>query len=71
MLSALPLSPADDDSALRQVDVIPAQIAGFGYPQTVPVDDESDQLIPVTVPVALEGGQQFVHFGLVRCSLTR
>ena len=28
------------------------------------VDDQPDQPIPVTVPVALEGGQQLVHFGL-------
>jgi len=30
----------------------------------VAVDDEFDQPNPVTVPVALEGGPQLVHFGL-------
>src|ERR1700733_12498712 len=28
------------------------------------VDDQCYQPIPVTMPVALEGGQQLVHFGL-------
>ena len=50
------LEPAHDDGAFRQVDVIPAQIAGLRDPQTVSVDDQSDQPIPVTVPIALEGG---------------
>jgi hypothetical protein len=49
------LEPADDDGALRQVDVIPAQIASLRDPQAVAVDDQSDQPIPVTVPFALEG----------------
>jgi hypothetical protein len=30
----------------------------------VAVGDQPDQPIPVTVPVALEGGQQLVHLGL-------
>jgi hypothetical protein len=46
------LEPADDEGALPQVDVIPAQIAGLRDP------------IPVTLPVAHEGGEQLVHFGL-------
>ena len=33
-----PLEPADDDGALRQVDVIPAQIASLGDPQAMAVD---------------------------------
>ena len=36
------LEPADDDGALRQVNVVPAQIASFRHTQTVPVDDQSD-----------------------------
>ena len=51
------LKPADDDGALPQVDVIPAQIASLRDPQTVAVDDQPDQSIPVTVPVDLEGSQ--------------
>jgi hypothetical protein len=58
------LEPAHDDGALGEVDVIPAQIASLRDPQTVAVDDQSDQKISVTVPIALEGGQQLVHFGL-------
>jgi hypothetical protein len=50
------LKPADDDGALPQVDVIPAQIAGLSDPQTMAVDNQSDQPIPVTVPIAVEGG---------------
>jgi hypothetical protein len=51
------LKPADDDGALPQVDVIPAQIASLRDPQTMAIDDQSDQPIPVTVPVVLEGSQ--------------
>jgi hypothetical protein len=58
------LEPAHDNGALPQVDVIPAQIASLRDPQTMAVDDQPDQPIPVTVPVALEGGQQLVHLGL-------
>jgi hypothetical protein len=28
------------------------------------VDGQADQPIPVTVPIALQGGQQLVHFSL-------
>jgi hypothetical protein len=58
------LEPADDDGPLGQVDVIPAQIAGFGNPQTVAVDNQPDEPIPMTVPVALEGDQQPFDLGL-------
>ena len=34
--------PADDNRALGQVDIIPAQVAGFGDPQAVPVDQEEE-----------------------------
>jgi hypothetical protein len=55
------LEPADDDGALRQVDVIPTQIASLGDPQAMAVDGHADQPIPVTVPIALQGGQQLVQ----------
>src|SRR6516225_488799 len=58
------LEPAHDDGALRQVDVIPAQITSLRDPQAMAVDDQPDQPIPVTVSIAFEGGQQLVHFGL-------
>jgi hypothetical protein len=32
------LEPANDDGALCQVDIIPAEIAGFGDSETVAVD---------------------------------
>ena len=66
-----PLEPADDDGALRQVDVIPAQVTSLGDAQTVAVDEQSDEPIPVTVPVALDGGQRLFISASVRCSLTR
>jgi hypothetical protein len=50
---------------------IPAQIASLRDPQTMAIDDQPDQPIPVTVPVALEGSQQLVHFGLGQMLLTR
>ena len=58
------LEPARDNGALWEVDVIPAQITGLRDAQTVAVDNQSHQPIPVTVPVTLEGGQQPVHLGL-------
>jgi hypothetical protein len=58
------LEPADDDGALPQVDVIPAQIASLRDPQTMAIDNQPDQPIPVTVPVAPEGGQQLLYLGL-------
>ena len=58
------LEPAHDDGPLRQVDVIPAQITSLRDTQTVAVDDQCDQPIPMTMPVALKGGQQLVHLGL-------
>jgi hypothetical protein len=30
----------------------------------VAVDDQADQPIPVTVPLALEGGQQLLYLGV-------
>ena len=56
------LEPANDDGPLRQVDVIPTEIASLRHAQTVAIDDQSDQPIPVIMPVVLEGGQQLVHF---------
>ena len=47
------LKPADDDGALRQIEVISTQ-------QAMAVDDQADQPIPVTVPVALERSRQLV-----------
>ena len=58
------LEPADDDGALPQVDVIPAQIASLRDPPTMAIDNQPDQPIPVTVPVAPEGGQQLLYLGL-------
>ena len=36
------LEPANDDGALRQVDIVPAEIAGFGDLETVAVDHQAD-----------------------------
>jgi hypothetical protein len=36
---------SDDDGALPQVDVIPAKIASLRDPQTMAVDNQSDQPI--------------------------
>ena len=47
------LEPANDDGAFRQIDVIPAQIACLRDPQPVTVDDQPDQPIPMTMPVAM------------------
>jgi SAM domain (Sterile alpha motif) len=39
------LEPADDDGPLRQVDIIPAQIASLGDPQAVAVDDQPNETV--------------------------
>jgi hypothetical protein len=53
------LEATDDDGAFRQIDVVPAQIAGFGYPQAMPVDQQADQPIAVAAAIALERGEKF------------
>ena len=55
------LEPADDDGPLRQVNVVPAQIASFRHTQTVPVDDQVRLANPGDHAGALERGQQLVH----------
>jgi hypothetical protein len=62
---------ADDDGPLWQVDVIPAQIASLRDARTVAVDDQSDQPIPVTVPLRLSAASSLSIAVSLRCSLTR
>jgi hypothetical protein len=58
------LQPSDNNRSLPQVDVVPAEVTSLRDPQAVPVNHQPDQPIPMTMAVALEGGQQFVHLGL-------
>ena len=46
-----------------EVEIIPTQVTGFAHTQAVPVDQQSDQPIPMTVPVRLQGGEQLGHLG--------
>jgi hypothetical protein len=46
------LEPTDDHGPLAQIDVIPTKVASLADPQAVPVDQEADQPIAVTVPCA-------------------
>ena len=55
------LETAHDHGALGQVDVVPAQITGFGNTQAVPIDHEPYEPVAVTVAVALQGREQLVH----------
>ena len=41
--------PTNNDGALGQVEVIPPQIAGFRNAQPMPIDQEANQPIAVTV----------------------
>jgi hypothetical protein len=50
--------------ALAEIDIIPAEIAGLGHSEAVPVDQEADQPVAVAMPIALERRQEFVDFGL-------
>jgi hypothetical protein len=65
------LEPADDDGALRQVNVLPAQIARLRDSQAMAVDDQPDQPIPMAIPVTLERLEELVISASVRRSLTR
>ena len=40
-----------------------AEIAGFGYPQAVPVDQEADQPIALAISVLFERGKEFLDLG--------
>jgi hypothetical protein len=72
--------PADHDLPLRQAEIVPAQIAGFTDAKAMAEDHKTDEPVTVAMPVALQGGQQLVHFllgqvlagavGLVRLSST-
>ena len=59
-----PLEAAENDGALLQVDVVPTQIASFGNAQAMAEDQEADQPIAMTMPVALQGDKQLIHLGL-------
>jgi hypothetical protein len=54
----------DDDRALTEVNVVPAEVAGLGHPKAVPIDQQADQPIAVAVPVALEGREKLIDLGL-------
>src|SRR5262249_43365245 len=49
--------PTNSDGALGQIEVIPPEIAGFGYTQTVAIDQQADQPITMSVPIALQRSQ--------------
>ena len=58
------LEAADNHGALRQVDIVPAEVTRLRDPQAVPVDYQPNQPIPVTMAVALKRRQQLLHFSL-------
>jgi hypothetical protein len=41
-----------------------AEIAGFGYPQTMPVDQEANQPIAPAISVLFERGEELLDLGL-------
>ena len=55
--------PADLNGALGKIDVIPSQVTGFRHPEAVPIDQQGDQPVPVTVPVRLQRSEQLGHLG--------
>jgi hypothetical protein len=48
------LEPADGIGSLGKVDIIRSQFTGFRDSQTVAIDQQADQLIPMAVPVLLQ-----------------
>ena len=64
MLSLVPLQPANDDSPRSEIDVVPAQIASLADPKAMPIDHQSDEPIPMTVAIALQGGEELVDLCL-------
>jgi hypothetical protein len=58
------LKPANDDRALAKIDIVPAKVAGLGYPEAVTVDQQAYQPIPVAMPFALERREELVDLDL-------
>ena len=58
------LQPADNDSALGEIDIRPAKVTGFGNPQAVAIDEQGNKPIPLAMPVEPEGGQQLTDLDL-------
>ena len=58
------LEAADNHGALRQVDIVPAEVTSLRDPQAVSIDDQANQPIPAAMPVALKRRQQLLHFSL-------
>ena len=58
------MKPANDNRALRQVDVIPPQIASLAHSQTMAIDQEADQPIALPMPIAFQRDKQPGHFVL-------
>src|SRR5262245_38201961 len=58
------LQPADGNGALRQVKIIPAHVTSLAHPETVAVDQEPDQPVPMTVAVCFQGSKQLCHLRL-------
>jgi hypothetical protein len=48
--------------ASTPVDVIPAQVDQFAYPEAVQERHQRDHVVPVAVPVTLENRKQPVEF---------
>src|SRR5271165_3941576 len=65
MRAGIPLlSPADVQGGRVEVDLIPAQVYKFAYPQAMPIGDQHHGVIAVAVAVALGGLKQLLDFGL-------
>ena len=62
-LNGSALQATHDDGALGQVEIIPAEVARFRNAQAVSVDQETDEPIAVTVPIALQGRKELGHLG--------
>ncbi|MGB7702926.1 MAG: hypothetical protein WBL91_15020 [Pseudolabrys sp.] len=59
----LPFNLRSLNGALGKIDVIPSQVTGFRHPEAVPIDQQGDQPVPVTVPVRLQHSEQLGHLG--------
>ena len=59
-----PLDPADMQRGAGKVDLIPAEVQQFRYPQAMPPRDKDHGAVAVSPAVALRCPDQAVHFRL-------
>ena len=64
MLSLDPFSLLMTMVRAAEIDIVPPQITSLADAQTVAVDDEADEPIPLAMTIALEHGEELLNLRL-------